>query len=386
MFLLPGAKKQPTPKAKRKPAGDGVDAQLPLGGDLWKAGELSKDKSSAEPFDDDFVVGDEEREDEPAVDETESDDLEPSVDADESGDDGADADDWFDEPGLSDDADDEEEAAASTGTEDEEESDESEEEEDESVVAADPSEGSTDDQRAESESEESELDETEEEASDAVEKDEPVAAAAAPLPPPTTPAEPKATPRRRRKTPPPPPPPSALSQLMPWLGFAATIVVAFACATWFFLARPVLADRVLGSLPGFGDLQESVLLSRRIHLSAVEGAYQLIGDRETAFVISGYATSTAPLPVRDVKVRARLLGPDGGVIGEKNVYCGVATTPPVLSDLDSREVTVLQRIQPPPRFAIAPGEDAKFLAVFVDPPEGIAHYSLDVVSASALQR
>ncbi len=377
MFLLPGAKKQPTPKAKRKPSAGGMDSQLPLGGDLWRAGELSKDKPSSEPFDDNFVVGDEGHEDDPIVDETEGDEVDPSVDVEARAGDGDDSGEWFDEPALSDDPD-EGERDDAAGDAEAREDEEEDVDVDESSVDADSPEDSREEDRAD--------------AMPAyaapVDVDAPVADAAAEEPPADPPAEPKPTPRRRRKAPPLPPPParSPLSQFMPWVGFAVTIAIGFACTTWLFLARPVLADRVLATLPGFADLQESVLLSRQMHLSAVEGAYQLIGDRETAFVVSGYATSTAPFPVHDVKVRARLLGANGDVVAEKSIYCGVATTPPVLSDLDSREVSVLQRIQPPRRFAIAPGDDARFLVVFVDPPDGVARFALDVVSASAVRR
>ena len=64
----------------------------------------------------------------------------------------------------------------------------------------------------------------------------------------------------------------------------------------------------------------------------------------------------------------------------------MATTPSVLGDLDTREVTVLQRIQPPPRFAIHPGASSRFLVAFVDPPEDVARYTLEVVSASPIDR
>jgi hypothetical protein len=163
--------------------------------------------------------------------------------------------------------------------------------------------------------------------------------------------------------------------LVAWLGF-----------TWMLLTRPVLADRVLGVFPAFADIQEEAVLARSVHLDALEANYQLIGDRETAFVISGYATSTATQPVRDVQVRGRLLDAEGQVLDEKSVYCGAATTPPVLSDLDTREVTVLQRIKPPDRFAIAPGADARFLIAFVDPPDGVARYAVDIVAADSVPR
>lgn len=340
MFLLPGAKKQPAPRARRKPE----EQQLPLGGDLWKASDLAHDTSAGGEFaeqefvlepEDDFVLE--------SADETEASEDENEITLDGEGDES-----WFEESSAADSPDDPD------GPEADDESDESE-----ASNSSDSSDAAASEPEPEPEAE--------------------------PEPAPEPPPPPRAAPRSRRKAAPPPPPPVA-SSVTPWLGFAALVLAAYLGATWMLLTRPALADRVLGAFPAFADLQAEAVLARSVHLDALEANYQLIGDRETAFVISGYATSTATQPVRDVQVRGSLLDAEGQVLDEKSVYCGAATTPPVLSDLDTREVTVLQRIKPPDRFAIGPGADARFLIAFVDPPEGVARYTVEVISAASVPR
>lgn len=360
VFLLPGAKKQPAPRPRRKDEDAG--AQLPLGGEFWPAKAANGSAASApgKVDDDDFVLeGDDdfvlERDDE-AGSAAADDDITIESDGDEP---------WF----AGDDA-----AVAAADAEEPGDAEQDEEEEQPAAAGAaepEPASGPEPEFAAEAEAE----------AEPEPELGFPPAPVAAAEPEPAA----KAAPRRRRRPPAPPPPPAA-SPLRPWLGLAAVLLVAYLGLTATLLARPALADRVLGSLPGFADLQESVVLSRSVHLSGLDAAYQLIGDKETAFVISGYATSTARQSIRDVEVRARLLDGEGRVLAEKNVWCGAATTPPVLSDLDTREVSVLQRIKPPARFAIAPGDAARFLVAFVDPPDGVARYDLDVVSAGSVAR
>lgn len=363
VFLLPGAKKQPAPRSRRKD--EDAAAQLPLGGEFWpaKAANGSAVSAPGKADDDDFVLESDddfvlERDDEADSATAADDDITIESDGDEP---------WF--------AGDDAAVASADAGEPEDEEEAAEEEEQQPAPALAPEPDPAPRPGAEFAA-----------ATGADPEPEPELGFP-PAPVPAAEPEPaaKAAPRRRRRTPAPPPPPAA-SALRPWLGLAAVLLVAYLGLTATLLARPVLADRVLGSLPGFADLQESVVLSRSVHLSSLDAAYQLIGDKETAFVISGYATSTARQSIRDVLIRARLLDGEGRVLAEKSVWCGAATTPPVLSDLDTREVSVLQRIKPPARFAIAPGDAARFLVAFVDPPDGVARYDLDVVAASSVAR
>lgn len=202
-----------------------------------------------------------------------------------------------------------------------------------------------------------------------------------PVPPPPTPRA--KAPRRSRKSEPPSAPNPSLS---PWIAFAAILVLAYAGVTWSLLAQPARADRWIGRLPGFGRFEPSTLLARSVVVAELEGRYERLGDREPAFVARGQVVSNASVSLNDVQVRGQLLATDGRVLAEKSVFCGATASSAVLSDLDSREVSILQRIQPPPRFALPPGQSAPFVLVFPDPPAEAAEVVASIQSASEIDR
>lgn len=202
-----------------------------------------------------------------------------------------------------------------------------------------------------------------------------------PAPPPPTPRA--KAPRRSRKN---EPPPVSTPSLSPWIAFAAILVLAYAGVTWSLLAQPARADRWIGRLPGFGRFEPSTLLARSVVVAELEGRYERLGDREPAFVARGQVVSNASVSLNDVQVRGQLLAADGRVLAEKSVFCGATASSAVLSDLDSREVSILQRIQPPPRFALPPGQSAPFVLVFPDPPAEAAEVVASIQSASEIDR
>lgn len=360
VFLLPDAKKQPAPRAKRKPADEAGQEQLALGGDAWKATASAKGGAGDKRFNDEFVL---ERED----------DIGGSGTGKAAVDDDAD---WV-VSGMG-------ESEAQQGADE----DALTEEDD----GADAAELDGDFDVTTVSDEDATADENDRAAAAGTAPTEFAFPAAVPdyaaVPEPEPDPEAAAAPPRRRprKVTPPPPPAPRHSGFTASIAFAGVVLVAYGCLAWVLLAQPVLADRVLGTLSAFADLQESALLARRLELSTLDGSYQLIGDRETAFIVSGFATSAAFQPVRDVMIRGRLLGADDLVLAEKEIYCGAATTPAVLGDLNTREITVLQRSQPPPRFAINPGAAASFVIVFIDPPDGVERFAAEVVAASPLAR
>ncbi len=202
-----------------------------------------------------------------------------------------------------------------------------------------------------------------------------------PAPPPPPPRA--KAPRRARKSEPTPVPAASLS---PWIAFAAILVLAYAGLTWSLLAQPARADRWIGRLPGFGRFEPSTLLARSVVVAELEGRYERLGDREPAFVARGQVVSNASVSLHDVQIRGQLLAADGRVLAEKLVFCGATASSAVLSDLDSREVSILQRIQPPPRFALPPGQSAPFVLVFPDPPAEAAEVVASIQSASEIDR
>ena len=53
----------------------------------------------------------------------------------------------------------------------------------------------------------------------------------------------------------------------------------------------------------------------------------------------------------------------------------------VLKDLTPRELSILQKLSPPKRFMIEPGESSTFVIVFMDPPNNAVEFSAQVIAA-----
>lgn len=166
------------------------------------------------------------------------------------------------------------------------------------------------------------------------------------------------------------------------LVFLVVVVGAYGLLTRALFASPALADRLLGPLPVIGTLASSRLLAGDVTLVGIDGRFQRIKDGSEVFVITGEAVSAAPVTLRSVEVRGRLLGAGGEVLREKSIFCGNAVSAKILGDLTTREVSVLQKIAPPKQFGIKPGERTPFVVVFMDPPKDAAELSAQVIAAS----
>ncbi len=163
--------------------------------------------------------------------------------------------------------------------------------------------------------------------------------------------------------------------------FLVVVVGAYGMLTRAMFASPALAGLLLGPLPVIGTLASTRLLARDITLVGIEGKYQRIKDNSEVFVITGEAVSAAPMTLRSVEVRARLLSVNDEVLREKSIFCGNSVSAKVLRDMTTREVSVLQKIAPPKQFGIKPGDSTPFVIVFMDPPKDVAELSAQVVAA-----
>jgi predicted Zn finger-like uncharacterized protein len=173
----------------------------------------------------------------------------------------------------------------------------------------------------------------------------------------------------------------ATSTVTPILIFLALVVAAYALLTRALFASPRLCDKLVGRLPLIGRLGDERLLTRKVALSEVAGSYQRIKDGKEVFVITGKALNTAPVALRSVQVAGRLYDAGGQALDEKVIYCGNAISAKVLKDLTPPELSILQKLSPPKRFMIEPGESSTFVIVFMDPPRAAAEFSAQVVAA-----
>lgn len=171
------------------------------------------------------------------------------------------------------------------------------------------------------------------------------------------------------------------SRIGPIFIFLALVAVGYALLTRALFANPVLCDRLLRRLPLIGAWGDDRLLTRSVTLSKVGGQYQRIRDRHEVFVITGTALNTAPVALHSVQIIGKLYDNAGTAVDQKTISCGNVISAKVLKDLTRQEVSILQQLSPPRRFAIDPGESSSFVIVFMDPPPGAVQFSAQVLAA-----
>jgi len=168
----------------------------------------------------------------------------------------------------------------------------------------------------------------------------------------------------------------------PYLVFLVALVVVYAILALDLRNHPARAERLLAGVPGIGEmLAEDNLLQTRVQLQDVEGVYQQIKDDKLVFIVSGRAVNTAPAALKGVQIESVLYDAGGKPVETKSIYCGNAMSLKIVKDLSTKEISLLQRLEPPKRFEIRSGESAGFSVVFVGPPPGLKEFSTRVVAA-----
>jgi len=170
----------------------------------------------------------------------------------------------------------------------------------------------------------------------------------------------------------------------PYLFFLGGLVAIYALLTLNLLNHPTQAEKLLASLPVVGEvLAEDHLLQVRIQLQDVDGAYHHIKDDRVVFIVSGRAVNTSAEPLKGVQIESTLYDASGRPIETKSIYTGNAMSLKIVKDLSSKEISLLQRLEPPKRFEIRPGESAGFSVVFLSPPAGAKEFTARVVAAQS---
>jgi len=168
----------------------------------------------------------------------------------------------------------------------------------------------------------------------------------------------------------------------PYLIYLAALVIAYAIFTLDLVNHPVRAERLLAAVPMIGDvLAEDHLLQTRVQLQDVEGVYQQIKDERLVFIVSGRAVNAAAASLKGVQIESALYDAAGRAVETKSIYCGNAMSLKIVKDLSTKEISLLQRLEPPKRFEIRPGESAGFSVVFLNPPAGLKEFATRVVAA-----
>lgn len=144
--------------------------------------------------------------------------------------------------------------------------------------------------------------------------------------------------------------------------------------------RPEVAIQTLAQVPLLGRLLGGDhLLVWRLQLADVEGGMGQVKGARPAYVVSGRAINTSNEDLRIIEVEGRLLS-NGVEQRRQRVYA--ANQPrKTIQDLSPSEVEMLLKLEPNRRFVIRPGESARFLLVFPDPPPGTTEVTCRVVDA-----
>ena len=182
---------------------------------------------------------------------------------------------------------------------------------------------------------------------------------------------------RRART----PKPRERSHIVPLFVFLALVAAGYGMLTSALFANPALSDKLVGRIPLIGTLGDERLLVRKVALSDVVGSYQRIKDGKEVFVITGKALNTAPLALQGVQIAGKLFDNSGGSLDQKVISCGNVISTKVLKDLTPQEVSILQKLSPPKKFVIEPGESSTFVIVFMDPPHQAVEFTTQVVAA-----
>jgi predicted Zn finger-like uncharacterized protein len=168
----------------------------------------------------------------------------------------------------------------------------------------------------------------------------------------------------------------------PYLVFLLLVILLYGNLALYLRNHPAEAESLLTQVPLVGGaLTEDRLLQTRIYLQDVEGVYQQIKDDRSVFIVSGRAVNTSDQALRGIQIESAIYDGNGKPLESKSIYCGNAMSLKIVKDLSSKEISLLQRLEPPQRFEIRPGEAAGFTVVFMNPPTGLKEFSTRVVAA-----
>jgi hypothetical protein len=168
--------------------------------------------------------------------------------------------------------------------------------------------------------------------------------------------------------------------------FAARMLVAvtlgYAFLSAYLFTHVDAAYQLLADVPVIGPrLVERRLNPGVVELAGVRGEYLRVKGDELVFAVAGTAVNGASIPVRGVRV-------EGWVAGNAEVRHSVTVgaRPREIRDLSVREIGLLQSLEPPNAWSLAPGETVPFLIVFPEPAEDLKEYGARVLTVQAARR
>jgi predicted Zn finger-like uncharacterized protein len=160
------------------------------------------------------------------------------------------------------------------------------------------------------------------------------------------------------------------------------VSLAYGILSVYLYTHPPDARQMLRHIPLIGaTLVETRLNPGNIQLTHVRGEYQRVLGDQLVFVILGTAVNGSPVPVKGIQVEGRIKGAEEQ---RQVVFCGAAR--PDVQNLSLREIALLQTLEPPKEWTLAPSEETNFVVVFPAPPTDLREFSAEVVAVQAPTR
>jgi hypothetical protein len=115
-----------------------------------------------------------------------------------------------------------------------------------------------------------------------------------------------------------------------------------------------------------------------IQIAGLRGEYMRVKGDELVFAVAGTAVNGGTIPVRGLRV-------EGWVTGSAEIRhtVTVGARPRQIADLSLREIGLLQALEPPTTWSLAPGETIPFLIVFPEPSDDLKEFGARVVNVRA---
>ncbi len=160
------------------------------------------------------------------------------------------------------------------------------------------------------------------------------------------------------------------------------VTAAYGIVSIYLYTHAQTTRDALARVPVVGQsLTERRLHPESVQLTDVRGEYQRVKGDRLVFIITGTALNTSATAVRGIQVQGRIVAAT-----EQRQVVFVGAAPRDVRDLSLREIALLQTIEPPKDWALAPGEQASFLVAFADPAPDLREFSAEVVAVQAPRR
>ena len=157
------------------------------------------------------------------------------------------------------------------------------------------------------------------------------------------------------------------------------VTLGYAILSAYLYTHVDTAYRLLADVPVIGTrLVERRLSPAVVQLAGLRGEYVRVKGDELVFAIGGTAVNGGTIPVRGLRI-------EGWVTGSAEVRhtVTVGARPRQIADLSLREIGLLQALEPPSTWNLAPGETIPFLIVFPEPTEDLKEFGARVVTVRA---